>query len=303
MLTRFWTWPKACQPANAPAANSGRADDQPAGSLGGDVQHDQEDPEEQQRGAEVALEDQDEHADRPHAQDRAEVATARQVDEEHPAPGQGQRVAVQHEVAGEGDDQQHLGDLAGLEAERADGDPDLGAVDRVADDREHRQQQQHDRGQAGGVGQALEQAVVAQQPEGGDEEHHAQRHPDELLAREGVVVDALGGVVEVEAVDDRQAEAVERGDEGQQHRVGVRREDADRDVGDDDQRGQPPAVADDVGRDRALHRRGRPRRRRRCRPRGRAGAGRAPRPGAPVHESHQGVVLAHQPVLVSVGTS
>ncbi len=53
------------------------------------------------------------------AEDRPEVATAGQVDEEHPASGQGQRVAVQHEVAGEGDDEQHLGDLARLEVEAA----------------------------------------------------------------------------------------------------------------------------------------------------------------------------------------
>ena len=66
------------------------------------------------------LEDQDAEADQPHRQDRAEVAAAGQVDEQDPAPGQRQRVAVQHEVAGEGDHQQHLGDLAGLEAERAD---------------------------------------------------------------------------------------------------------------------------------------------------------------------------------------
>ena len=98
----------------------GAADDQPAGTLGGDVEHDQEEAEEQQARAEVVLEDQDAEADQPHGQDRAEVAPARQVDEEHPAPGQGQRVAVQHEVAGEGDHQQHLGDLAGLEAERAE---------------------------------------------------------------------------------------------------------------------------------------------------------------------------------------
>ena len=42
-------------------------------------------------------------------------------------------------------------------------------------------------------------------------------------------------------------EAVERGDHGQQHRVGVRRDGADHEVRDHDQRGQPAAVRDDVG--------------------------------------------------------
>ena len=53
-------------------------------------------------------------------------------------------------------------------------------------------------------------------------------------------------------MDHRQPEAVERGDDRQQHRVGVRRDEADRDVAADDQRGQPAAVADDVGGHRAL---------------------------------------------------
>ena len=109
------------------------------------------------------LEDQDAEADQPHAEDRAEVAAAGQVDEEHAAPGQGERVAVQHEVAGERDHQQHLGDLAGLEAERAEADPDPGAVDGGAEAGHHRQQQQHDRGQAAGVGEPLQDPVVAQQ--------------------------------------------------------------------------------------------------------------------------------------------
>ena len=106
-----------------------RADDQPAAALGGDVEHHDEQAEEQQRRAEVVLEDQDAQADQPHREDRAEVAAAGQVDAEEPAAGQRQGVAVQHQVAGEEDDQQDLGDLAGLEAERPEPDPDAGAVD------------------------------------------------------------------------------------------------------------------------------------------------------------------------------
>ena len=54
---------------------------------GGDVEHRDEQAEEQQRGAEVLLEDQDADADQPGHQDRAEVAAARHVDAEHPACG------------------------------------------------------------------------------------------------------------------------------------------------------------------------------------------------------------------------
>ena len=201
---------------------------------------------------------------------------------------------MEHEVAGEGDHQQHLGDLAGLEAEAGDVDPDAGAVDVAADDGEERQDQQHDAGQAGGVGQPLQHAVVAQQEQRGDEEHDAERHPGQLLARERVLVLAQRLVGEVEAVDHREAEPVERGDERQQHRVGVRRDDADGHVGGDDQAGQPAAVADEVGRDRALD--------------AEADGGVRPdadreredeqeqlrTPATPVHEAHEGSGLTHR---------
>src|SRR3982751_4732846 len=49
------------------------------------------------------------------------------------AAGEREGVAVQDEVAGEGDDQQHLGDLAGLEAHGSEVDPDAGTVDAPAD--------------------------------------------------------------------------------------------------------------------------------------------------------------------------
>ena len=206
-----------------PGEEEPTADDQPARPLGGDVQHDQEQAEEQQAGAEVALEDQDAEADQPHRQDRAEVAAAGQVDEEDAATGQRERVAVQHQVAGERDDEEDLRDLARLEAERAEVDPDPGTVDGAADDREHRQQQQQDRGEAAGVGEALQHAVVAQQHQRRHEEQHAERHPDQLLLGEAVRL--VGGLVgEVEPVDDREAEPVEGRDHRQQHRVGVRRD-------------------------------------------------------------------------------
>ena len=279
MLTRFWTWREELVGHRGAAEEQHAADDQPAGPLGGDVEHHQEQAEEQQAGAEVALEDQDAEADQPHHQDRAEVAAPRQVDAGHPPAGERQRVTVQHEVAGERDHQQHLGDLAGLEAERPDADPDLGAVDGVADAGDEGQQEQHDRGQPAGVGEAGQHPVVAQQHQRGDEEDHAERHPGQLLVRQAVRLERVVGVDQVEAVDDREAQAVERGHDRQQHRVGVRRHDPDHDVRGDRERGQAGAVADDVGRHLALRRRCRPRRRPRSRRPARARAGTAPRPG------------------------
>ena len=228
------------------------ADDQPSGPLGGDVEHHQEQAEEQEAGAEVALEDQDAEADQPHHQDRAEVAAARQVDAAHPTAGERQRVAMQHEVARERDHQQHLGDLAGLEAERPDADPDPGAVDGVADPGHERQQEQHDRGQPAGVGEAGQHPVVAQQHQRGDEEDHPERHPGQLLRRQAVRLERVVGVGQVEAVDDREAQSVERGHDRQQHGVGVRRHDPDHDVCGDRECRQTGAVPDDVGRHLAL---------------------------------------------------
>ena len=82
----------------------------------------------------------------------------------------------------------------------------------------------------------------------------------------------------VDAVDHRQADAVEGDDARQHHRVGVRRADADDDVADERERDQPAAVLDDVGRHlvlgadarrarRSRHRRSAPRSARTARPR------------------------------------
>ena len=66
------------------------ADDQPAGPLGGDVEHHQEEAEEEQAGAEVLLEDQDAEADQPHrpapARGRARGAGRRRAPGARPGP-------------------------------------------------------------------------------------------------------------------------------------------------------------------------------------------------------------------------
>jgi hypothetical protein len=54
----------------------------------------------------------------------------------------GQQLPLLHEVRGEEDGEHDLGELAGLEADRAEAHPDAGAVDRAADAGDERQQQQ-----------------------------------------------------------------------------------------------------------------------------------------------------------------
>ena len=98
-------------------------------------------------------------------------------------------------------------------------------------------------------------------------------------------------------MDHREAEAVERRDERQQHRVGVRRDQPDRDVGSDDERGQPAAVRDDVGRHLALDAEadggvGADADREREDEQEELGA-----PAPPVHEPHEGAGLGHGSAL------
>ena len=112
-----------------------QTEDDPAGPLGGDVQHDDEHSEEQQRRTEVGLEDQDEDRHHPDDEDRAEVAAARQVQAHEAAAGQGEGVALHHQVAGEEDREDDLRELTGLDGEAGDLDPDLGAVDVGAEAR------------------------------------------------------------------------------------------------------------------------------------------------------------------------
>ena len=116
-------------------AEEQQADGDPGHPLGGDVEHRDEEAEEEQRRAEVLLEDEDEQREHPRDEDRAEVAAAREGEAEDPLAGEREHVAGLHEVAGEEDREGDLGELARLEVERPEADPDLRAVDRPADDR------------------------------------------------------------------------------------------------------------------------------------------------------------------------
>ena len=117
-------------------------------AAGGDVEQGEEGGEEHQRAAEVADEDEHEHRGAPDDQHRPEVLERRQGDAEDPPRADDQHLAVLAQVAGEEDDDRDLRELGRLEGERADLDPEVGAVDLLADPRQARrqQQQQPDRG-------------------------------------------------------------------------------------------------------------------------------------------------------------
>ena len=198
----------------------------PASPLGSDVEHHHEQSEEQQRGPEIALPDQDGEADQPDDQDRPEVSGPRQVNAEHPIPSEREHLALLDQIRGEGDRQQHLGGLGRLEAVRADLNPDLGTELLGPQAGHQRQQQQHDAGEADRVGEPLQRPVIIEPGHDEDEHQHADRCPDQLLAGtiERWIVD------QVDAVNHHQAEAVEQDHTWQDHWIRVRESPPHRDV-------------------------------------------------------------------------
>src|SRR5205823_5488965 len=102
---------------------------------GGDIEHCEENPEVEKPAAEVARLDQDEHGQSPDHEQRPEVLQASLC--EH--------LTLLPQVPREEENQEDLRELARLELQRADSDPEPRAVDNAADPRSERQQQEHDR--------------------------------------------------------------------------------------------------------------------------------------------------------------
>ena len=90
-------------------------------AAGGDVEHREEDPELEERAAEVVRLHEHEHRGAPDQEQRPEVLD----------PPLRQHLPLVAQVAGEEDDQEDLRQLARLELERADLHPEAGAVDRL----------------------------------------------------------------------------------------------------------------------------------------------------------------------------
>ena len=200
----------------------GGTDEQPGGPVSGHVQDDDEQAEQQHRGTQVLLEDQDADAHAPHDEQGAQVAGARQAHPQHLAARQGQVVPVGHQVGGEEDRQQHLGQLGRLEAHRADPDPDAGAVDALADPRDEGKDEEDQAGPHGPPVPASQAPVVAQQEERDGEEDDAQQRPDQLLGAHIELPLLVGLIGQIQAPDHGQADPVERHRRRQEHRIGPR---------------------------------------------------------------------------------
>ncbi len=204
---------------------------------GRDVQHRDEQAHEHGAGADIALEDEQQQAGRPGHQDRAEMARPGQPDAEYPPADQGQRLALGYQVAGERDGQRQLGELLGLDGERAEPDLNLGAgVSHLADRRGQQggQRDQHDSDGAQRVGVALQHPGLADESEQSDEAADADGRVEDLDVRRGLGQRGRQQVpLSREPVRHHDSEAVQDGREREQQRVRVRREPAQRQVGDD----------------------------------------------------------------------
>ena len=89
-----------------------------------------------------------------------------------------EHLAVGGQVGGDEEHDEDLGQLAGLEAEAAEAQPQLAAAGLVADDRQHgREQQQdaHDHKRVLVVGELVQ---IAHHGQGGDHGRHADEQPE-----------------------------------------------------------------------------------------------------------------------------
>ncbi len=209
-------------------------DDDEAEAPGRHVEQRQEGGEEHQRAAEVADEDEQEHRGAPDDQHRAEVFERRQGDAEDPPRPDDQHLAVLPQVGGEEDDDRDLRELGRLEGDRADLDPEVGAVHLFADPRQARRQQQQDADRGDDVPVALEHVVVAQELDRQGEEDEAEDEPVGLVA----------GQAFVDPVEHHQAERGQHRHQREEVRVGVRQADPQVDVGGDADREEVGAVGD-----------------------------------------------------------
>jgi hypothetical protein len=202
-----------------------QADQQPGCPAGGDVEHHQEDPKEQQRGAQVPLDDEHAQTGQPGGHYWAEVAAPGQVQPADPPGRQREQVPLVHQVTGEEDHQQQFGDLTGLDRESGHPDPQLRSVHLREPGRQHRRQvKQHQAHQRAGVGVALQRSMVPNRRQHGGAQHQAQRGPDQLQRRVGPgggPVQLLGtpGRGQIQPVDQHQADAVEQYGQRQQQWV------------------------------------------------------------------------------------
>ncbi len=213
------------------------------------VQHGGEHPEEQQTRAHVLLIREHQQCNTPREQQWSEVARRRQEPAPDAYPSLGEQFTLVDEVRGEERDEQQLRDLARFEGQRADSDPQARSVDRAANSRCHRQQQEQEPEQEGRVAVPLEDSHVPHEDQRHDEHADGDRDPQRLHPRLRAVVEHVVGIGPREPRDHDEAEPVQHRGKREQGRVGVGSKTTDGEVGDDVQAEDPAEQRVQVGRE------------------------------------------------------
>jgi hypothetical protein len=244
--------PRAGHEQQQPAHDIGR-------SAGGDVEQDEEHREEQQRRAQIPLDDHDPERDRPHRHHRGEVRDRRQPQGPDAGALLGQQGPVLRQVAGEEHDQDHLEQFGGLAGQGPDRERQAGAVDLAAE--HEREQQQRDPGRGPGV---LVQPEPGVGPDGqGQGRDHGQGdqepHQLELAESELHAPELLDHEVLRQALHEQEPDAAQHRDRRQQHLVCAAAREHEREM-DDEQRRQVERKPAGVGWRQVQDREGLPRR-------------------------------------------
>ena len=155
------------------------ADDYIRYASGRYIEHDEEERVEEKRRAEVAFEGDDGEAYAPYDEQRGEQAQARNLEAHDVVVGDGEQLSVLGEVARKEQHDADLGELAGLDGDKAQVDPQLGAPAILAD--EDGQQQQDDADEAEGVLIALHHVEVLDHGKRRHHERDGDKQEDELV--------------------------------------------------------------------------------------------------------------------------
>ena len=221
-----------------------RAGDEERGAFGRDVEHDREHGEEQERRAQVLLADHHDEREAPRQDERPEMPGGRDAQPRDAAAAGREYLAFVDEVSGQEDDEKDLRQFAGLEVDRAEPNPQAGAIDLTAEPGRKGKQQREEPEEEEGVPVPLEQMHAPDEQERPDERGDTHHGPDRL-ARCKLVLR-----VAVDTGDDDEPDAVQERGQRQQRAVGARCEPAHREVRDHVQADQHGQEEPDVGRKR-----------------------------------------------------
>ena len=203
------------------------------------VEHDHKEREEQKGRAKVALEDDDEQRQAPHDEHGNEHAWLRDGKRSQADGRGGEHLAVLCEVESQEEDDEDLGNLARLEREWPERQPQLGSALLVADD--HRQEEQHHAGNANGVLVVREVIDAGDSDERDDHGGYGDEEPEQLVRRK----------VGCQARDKRDANAREHERDGQNGWISAWRKVPDGEVRHG--KGRKEAQRHAQGRERELH--------------------------------------------------